>query len=578
LKNQYAAEQPLVYLYLGNALAMQGKYREAIGMYDQYLGKAPGDRLALAGKASCELSLADTLDDPRWIVRNIRELNSEADDFSAAYGDSKFSTVIFSSNRKGTTGNDKDTWTEGYFSDLFLATKKKRDNRFDTPSLLDARGIVNTIANEGASAPDPGYKILLFTRCEQVETGKDYCKILQSGKMGAGWGKPLVIYADTLANAGHPAITSDRLTLYFTSSRPGGSGGKDLWKTSRPSERKPFGPPENLGPAINTPGDEMFPTLLADSVLYFSSNGKTGYGGLDIYRVTMGKNGVLPVEHLPHPVNSPADDFAMNFEAGNQRGFFTSRRKGGKGGDDIYWFEWKNPRTIISGTVKDAVTLNPMAKLQVMLVGDRKDTTRVVTNDQGEFEITPMVLREQRMFTITVEMDHYFTWKKDFTPGTYSRDTTCHFDLLLQPIPDKPIVLPDVYYEVDHWDIRQPYQDSLMVLVNMLQDNPKIRIELASHTDSRASDQYNDELSQKRAEAVVLFLTEKGIDKERLVAKGYGKRVPRVLTADITRDGYVFSRGTLLSEAYILSIDDPKKRETAYQLNRRTEFTVLLKE
>ena len=578
ITNKYAEERPEIYLLFANAQVIQGRYNKALEMYDKYLEKVPDNQAALAGKETCFLSLKDTIDDPGWTVKKVKEINSVDDDFAAIFGDANSQSVIFTSNRKGCTGKYIDNWTDGFFSDLFISSKRKGTGTYSLPVLLDMEEVVNTRANEGAGVFYSDYKWLLYTRCAKMSTGTEYCKIYQSERQDNNWLNSDLVYSDNACNVGQPAITSEGLTMYFASNQPGGKGGKDLWKTTRPSVEKPFGPAENLGAAINTQGDEMFPSLLGDTVLYFASNGRTGFGGLDIYRIVLVKNDSSQVEHLPHPINSSYDDFAMNFDRTGEKGFFTSRRPGGLGGDDIYSFEKAVPRKIfVYGSVKDEVSLNPMAKLPVLLIVNGNDTLSTITDDPGNFRFDDIAYTKGNNYTLLFEKEKYFTRKITFSPVKLNRDTTYRFNISLQQIPERPIVLPDIYYEFDKWDLLLQYQDSLMTLVTLLKDNPKISIELASHTDSRGSDQHNDELSQKRAESVVTFLKEKGIDQGRLIAKGYGKSIPRVLSADMTRDGYVFKKGTTLSEEYINSIPDEKKREAAYQLNRRTEFTVINK-
>lgn len=574
IKNKYAEKKPLVYLHYATALSAQGKYTGALPMFRQYLSKVPGDLLALAGKTSCEVSLQDTTTDKRWSIRNIREINSVDDDFAAIYGDDKLKTVIFSSNRIGATGKEMDNWTDGAFSDLFIATKKKGEI-WGTPVKADDKGQLNTEANEGAACLDNKVNKLYFTRCSKMQKSKEYCQILEAVRTGSEWGQSKVVYSDSLGNVGQPTLTSNGLTMIFSSNRPGGIGGKDLWKTTRSSVGGSFGPAINLGPKVNTLGDELFPSLFADTTLYFSSNGRIGFGALDIYQLNLGKNGDSNVKHLPRPINSSADDFAMSFEGNNERGFFTSRRTGGKGGDDIYSFEKINWKVSIKGSVRDEITQKPIKSLPVYMFDDMNDTIITTTDNVGGFLFRSGQVKEEKHYTLVFSEDNYFTKKANVAIGTLKRDSTCMVNIVLQPIPDKPIVLPDIYYELNKWDLLPQYEDSLMVLVKVLNDNPKIVIELASHTDSRASDQYNDELSQKRAETVVKFITGQGINQARLVAKGYGKRMPRVLAADIIRDGYKFERGTKLTDAYVLSIQDMKKREVAYQLNRRTEFSVI---
>jgi len=218
-----------------------------------------------------------------------------------------------------------------------------------------------------------------------------------------------------------------------------------------------------------------------------------------------------------------------------------------------------------------------ITQMPVSATSSKGDTIHVITDNSGSFGMANEQLKAETNYKLIFTKENYFTKKKDVAIAKIKRDTVYQVNVDLQPIPDKPIVLPDIYYELNKWDLQPQYQDSLMLLVNILRDNPTIVIELASHTDSRASTDYNDTLSLKRAETVVTFLTEKGVNLERLIAKGYGERIPRVLNTMIIRDGFRFESGTILTEAFILSIPDTKKREAAYQLNRRTEFSVIRK-
>lgn len=573
IKSKYDETKPEVLLYYANALSAQGKYSEAVPAYEAYLKKVPTDPLAIAGKASCEMGLNDTTIETRWLVKNVKELNTTDDDFAAAFSDNKYKSVLFTSNRKGSTGKEKDNWTDGYFSDLYAASKQKGET-FGAPVLADTREILNTKANEGAGIFDDQFKKLYFTKCEKMSKDKEYCRIFEAVKSGNNWAKPQLVFGDSSCNSGQPAITANGLTMYYASNRIGGQGGKDIWKVTRTSERKPFGNPENLGTVINSKGDELFPSLFADTILYFASNGRPGYGGLDIYRVNL-KNGTAQIEHLPLPINSSADDFAMQFESNKENGYFSSRRADGKGGDDIYYFERIFRKASGVGMVKDELTGQPISKTLVYVMNQKGDTITQTTDEKGVFNLESGQIKEDNEYTFSVSKENYFTKKLQINIPHLKNDTSIHITLAMQPIPEKPIVLPDIYYELNKWDLLPQYQDSLMVLVTILNDNPKISIELASHTDSRASDQYNDELSQKRAETVVNFLIDKGINKDRLTAKGYGERQPRELSSKITRDGFTFEKGTKLTEAYILAIKDEKKRDAAFQLNRRTEFSVI---
>ena len=554
----------------------QGKYKEALTQFEKYLDRVPGDPIALSGRASCIIETSVDLGQNEWVINNLREINSPFDDFAAAYGDGKSNTIIFSSKREGATGRKSDKTIGGNFSDLFMASRPEGKG-YSAPSLLDISGLINTKSDEGVAVMAFQYDKIYFTRCAKLKKGTDYCLIMEAVRSGSNWQKPVIIFKDNRGNAGHPAISSNGLTMIFSSDMPGGKGGKDLWKTTRPSLSKPFGTAENFGSVINTPGDEMFPSLVSDTILYFASNGMIGFGGLDIYCVTLGKKGVTTAEHLPRPLNSPSDDFGIHFEADNTQGLITSRRAGGLGGDDIYSFVKIRHRISIVGSVSDELSLKALCLLPVNATGTKKDTLASVTDTLGCFVFGNDQLTDENSYNFTFSKENYFTKKKLVNIGKIKSDTVYHLDILLQPIPDKPIVLPDIYYELDKWDLLPQYQDSLLTLVSILNDNPDIVIELASHTDSRASSEYNDTLSLKRAESVVTFLTEKGISKSRLSAKGFGERMPRILATDIIKDGLKFESGTRLTEAYILSITDEKRRDAAHQLNRRTEFSVIRK-
>ena len=576
IKNKYVEKNSYIYFYYANMLLVQGKYAAAIPVFNQFLVKKPGDQLGLTGKASCELGMKDTPVLSNWNIKNLKEVNSALDDFCPAYGDEKYSSLLFTSSRKGTPLNLNYYWTGGFYSDLFLS-KKGKNGLYSPPVPIEAGGIINSKDNEGTAIMTNNYTRIYFTRCEKSEKGFVFCKIMQTTRTGNSWSQPVIIYQDSIGNAGQPAITSDGLTLIFSSGRPDGFGQKDLWKTTRKSLDQAFGRAVNMGALINTPGDDMFPVIYADTLLYFASNGRVGFGGLDLFRVVMKDTIFSRLEHLPQPINSSWDDFGITFAGNTNQGMFTSRRTGGKGGDDIWTFERIKNKISLSGIVKEEVTQKVLPSVAVTMVNSLKDTLKLVTDKSGLISIPGEKLKEGTLYAFTFSKSNYFTAKKELLIDKIEKDSIYKVNVLLQPIPERPIVLPDIYYETNKWELQPQYRDSLNTLVDLLRDNPDIIIELASHTDPRASTSYNDTLSLKRAESVVQFLIQKGIEKTRMIAKGYGKKVPRTLTTTIVRDGFVFPKGTVLSMEFIQGIADPKKREAAYLLNRRTEFKVIRK-
>jgi peptidoglycan-associated lipoprotein len=373
---------------------------------------------------------------------------------------------------------------------------------------------------------------------------------------------------------GHPSISTNELALYFSSNIPGGEGGKDIWVATRPSKDQPFGKPQNLGKTINTGGDEMFPFILCDTVLYFASNGYAGMGGLDIFR-SVKRNGTWSEpENLKSPVNSNGDDFGIILFPGEAKGYFSSNRTNGTGGDDIYYFYKQVSIITLSGTVKDEATQHPLPDVGLTLKSGNHVMAEKTTGLEGSYRFTGEEINPGQNYTLLSNLTGYLNDESEISTLGIRESKDILHDIILRRIPEKPIVLPEILYPSGQWELQPPYQDSLTELIRMLKANPSLRIVLSSHTDTRPIAISNDSLSQRRAQAVVDYLIARGIKPEQLIPRGYGDKFPRKLTQDMTRDGYVFKTGTLLDDAYINSLSDPLQKEAAYQLNRRTEFSI----
>ena len=579
IDNKYAEQQPAIYFHYANILQDQGKFDEAIRFYNRYLKTVPGDALTDSLRESCKLAQTKFVFDERYVITNLPELNTAADDFAAIYGNAASGSIIFTSNRMGTTGKEKeiDNWTGERMSDFFVAIQHA-DSISSESVLLDETGLINTPDNEGVAVFNAKFTRFYFTRCRQLTEIREYCKIYQVNKSGSAWGRPFEVYATANGNVGHPALSKDELTLYFSSSRLNGHGGKDLWKVTRFNRDEPFYDAKNLGGAINSAGDEMFPTLVADTALFFASNGRIGYGGLDLYKAVLKNGKVMKIIHLPPPFNTVEDDFAISYENGHERGFLSSRREGGSGGDDIYYFKRIPLNLQLTGIVRDDSSFMPVPEATVYLFSENGDTSFTFTNEGGYYHFDSAQLKEDIHYDLFVEKEDYFNKRTKFRTFGLIHDSSFVQNVMLQAIPQKPIVLPDIYYELAKWDLQPQYEDSLQVLVDIMIDNPKIVIELSSHTDFRGSTPYNDELSQKRAKTAVDYLVSQGIEEGRMVAKGYGETQPRLLNKDFKIDGFTFKKGTRLTEKYIWRLQTKRAMEAAHQLNRRTEFRVLRKD
>lgn len=571
IKAQYS--DPIVYLHIADCYRLQGKYDEAIVNYNKFKAANPQDKRGEEGIKACEQAQQWIEKPTRYVITPMPFINSEQYDFSPTFADKKNQLIYFTSTRIGSTGEGVSDVTGQSFADIY-EVKRDKNGKWSEPTLLGPE--INSEFEEGAACVNSKANQLFFTRCKFDKFGVFGCQILVSRKKGTSWGEAEVIpIAPDTITVGHPAISPDDQTLVFASDMPGGFGGKDLWYVTYDKRSRSWSQPINLGPEINTPGNEMFPFIRDDNVLYFASDGHPGMGGLDIFKAEpIGPNQWGKVTNMQYPINSPYNDFGITFEGTEEKGFFTSSREGGKGADDIWEFYLPPLQFALVGTVVDLETKKPLAGAKVKLIGSDGTTHEITTDDNGFFAFetngNERYIKPNTSYQIIVSKDGYLNAKgKESTIG-YNESKKFQHIYELQPIA-KPIVLPEIVYEYNKATLTDQAKDSLEYLYKIMIDNPNIVIELRSHTDFRGSDNYNLKLSQKRAESAVNFLIEKGIEPDRMVAKGYGEKMPRVLD----RDMGPFKKGTVLSESFIKSLKDPEQIEYAHQLNRRTEFTVL---
>ena len=568
-------DDPELLLKYAEELMKNEKYEDALEQYKKYAENNPDDPRGEKGIKSVDLT-QELKDNPtRHEVEVKRDFNTRrGEDFAPAFGDHRESSVIFTSSRDATLNDDEDPWTGGNYTDLFI-TYRDRQGDWSNPELID-EGPINTEFNEGTPSLNVSKTELYFTRCVTMEEKDLGCRIYRSQRNGANWDSPSVVELvnDSSITVGHPAISPDGRELYFSSNMPGGVGGKDLWVARRNSVNEEFGRPVNLGPVINTQGNEMFPYVRENGVLYFSSDGHPGMGGLDIFKSEKEDGSWSEPENMGYPINSASDDFAIVFKSGEEKGYFTSNRAG-RIGDQIYSFVIPPLEFTLKGTVRDDSTKYVLPGATVQLIGSDGTVAVDEADEDGEYYFDESKVKPDVNYEILASYDNYFSERGQETTVGVERNREFVYDFYLEPIPEAPIALPEILYDFDSWELKPQFQDSLTGLVETLNNNPDIVIELASHTDSRGTHEHNDTLSQRRAQSVVDFLVEKGINPERLEAKGYGQRQPREVRQTIQRNGYTFEAGTVLTEEFINDLPSEEKREVAHQLNRRTEFTVL---
>ena len=356
-------------------------------------------------------------------------------------------------------------------------------------------------------------------------------------------------------------------------------GGKDIWISERESTSDKFGRPRNLGEIINTAGDELYPYMRNDSTLYFASNGHGGMGGLDIFVTTLDSLGewTEPV-NLRHPFNSIGNDYGISFHPTEERGFFISNRDTKNGlDDDIYYFIEPPVLFTLGGTIKNQNSLQFVEGADIKVTASNGSKFSTKSSESGSFMFTNTQIKANETYILTINKKNYFTFTDTISTAGFETSQDFVKDYQINTIPDSPVILPDILYDLARWELRPQFEDSLRGLIEMLQINPNITIELGSHTDNRDTHESNDILSQKRAQSVCDYLVIRGIDPYRLRAKGYGERVPRTLQKEYRYNGFVIPSGTKLTEEYINKL--PKEvQEYAHQLNRRTEFKVISKD
>jgi peptidoglycan-associated lipoprotein len=553
--------------WLAASLKKNGKYQQAIDELKKYKLTVPADAAADQEIRACELALEWQGNPGTYRVEELKDLNSRESDFSPSYGRDDFGMVFFTSSREDAAGNKTHGATGQGFTDIFESRVDKK-SKWSTPVPVEN---INSESEEGTPCITGDYKEIFFTRCEAGKREKKGCAIMYSRKSGDKWGEPVnaAILPDSLV-AAHPAVTPDGLTMYFVSDMPGGFGGKDIWIVTRQGAGGKWSKPQNAGPDINTATNEVFPFARGDGTLYFSSDGLIGMGGLDIFKAAAQADGSWNVTNMKAPVNSPADDFGIIFEENDERGIFSSTRKG-RVNDDLYSFELPPLKFNITGLVKDEKTGVAIQESSVNLIASDGSNLQAETGPGGEFR-----------FALKPDVDYIFlASKKGYLNGkeresTKGQEKSRDFMVTISLTAiDKPIELPNIFYDFNKWDLRPESMVSLDKLVETLVDNANVTIELMSHTDSRDTEEYNLELSQKRAQSVVQYLIDKGIEAGRLTARGYGESSPKVVDASIIAQAPFLKPGVTLTEQYINTLAGDEQKEIAHQVNRRTEFRVL---
>ncbi len=504
----------------GKVLMSNGKHTEAREQFRKYLAAHPKDVSAIMLLTACNSVIERFRDTTLYELKPILD-----DQFANTFSVVEYQNgAVFAADKKVFSGRKQNPWTGNSYLDLYKMEKDPEGN-WMSPELL--KGDVNGRFHEGPASFSQDGKTVYFTRSNYVkrkmvinENSENNLKIFSATLIGDEW-KNLVDfpYNSDDYSTGHPALSSDGKWLYFVSDMPGGYGGTDIYRSQLVNGQ--WSAPENLGQAVNTSGNEMFPYVHADGALYFSSDAHNSMGGLDVFiTYYTGSRWVKP-ENLNYPLNSTKDDFAFSMNKDNVTGFVSSSRTNA---DKMYTFDKKPPTFNLIGRARKKGTDIPIEGVTVEVTNSETGQVSTVTSDKsGNFKIK--LAPESEFLLYCTKFGCFSRTDRVITKGLkYSEDFFADFEVE-EIIIDKPIVLENIYYDFDKWDIRPDAAIELDKLVRVLRDNPNIEIEMGSHTDARGSDQYNMVLSDKRAHAAVVYLIAQGIDPTRLTWKGYGETV-----------------------------------------------------
>jgi outer membrane protein OmpA-like peptidoglycan-associated protein len=554
------------HLAFAGQLLKNGEYKTAEKELKALLDSTPDNVLAKSWLQSAMAAPEEKKEGSRYIVKKMEVFNSRRADYSPMLCGDENQQLYFTSTRNEAQGDEISGITGAKAGDIFVSEKDDK-GKWGKPHAVESG--LNTEFDEGACCFTPDQREMYLTQCATDPSYPRYAKIMVSNRSDAAWGKStaLEITHDTLSSYAHPAISPDGQWLYFTSDMPGGKGGLDIWRVRITSAG--LGGVENVGEPINTPGDEMFPTFRPNGDLYFSSTGHPGLGGLDIFIAKVGTDRHWHLVHPGFPLNSQGDDFGMTFEGPHNRGFFSSNRGDGRGWDHIYSFE--NPEIIqtIKGWVYE-IDGYELPAAQVYMVGEDGTNLKLSVKGDGSFE---QVINPNVDYILQASCKGFLNHKEEIKvePVKESKEYDLQFPLASITA---PVLIDNIFYDFDKATLRPESTKALDELVKLLNENPNVTIELSAHCDYKGSSAYNKLLSQRRAEAVVKYLIDKGIARDRLSPVGYGKEKPKTIRKKLTEKYTWMKENDVLTEEYITKLDK-EKQEICNQLNRRTEFIVL---
>ena len=562
---RYKQTDSMTYLYLAQQLMKNAQYKEAEKQFQTALDSM-GNNASMELRTLATTGLRSAQKAPGWkkegsdyTIKRENLFNSRRADYSPVLGGEDNDRLFFTSTRNQAKGDELSGITGTKNADIFYSQKDDK-GKWQRPEVIDTE--LNTDWDEGACCLSPDGRTMYLTQCKTDPDYPRFATIVTSQRSDAAWSKAteLKMTNDTLSTFAHPAVSPDGQWLYFVSDMPGGMGGYDIWRVRLTTNG--VGGVENVGAPINTAGDEKFPTFRPNGDLYFSSDGHEGMGGLDIYIAKPNSNG-WRIEHPGFPLNSQGDDFGMTFEGMKNQGFFSSNRGDGKGWDHIYSFY--NPEIIqtVKGWVYEQDGYE-LTQAVVYMVGN--DGTNMKLSVKGDGSFTQEI-KAGVDYVLLGTCKGFLNHQEHIKVGPVKKSEEYVLQFPLASI-TAPVLIDNIFYDFDKATLRPESASALDELVVLLKENPNVTIELSAHTDYKGSAEYNKRLSQRRAESVVKYLTEHGIENERLTPVGYGKEMPKMIRKKVAERYPFLKENDVLTEEYVKTLKDDEQ-EQCNQLNRR---------
>ncbi|MFT3993161.1 MAG: OmpA family protein [Dysgonomonas sp.] len=566
---RYKVNDSTLSLQYARSLQKAGVYGQAVKQYEEFLKIYPDNQFAKNGIVGSKIAPEWKANPSSYTVAKMDLFNSNRGEFSPMLLPPDGDQIFFASNRKGVTGDTISGITGAAPNDIFMS-RKDESGKWMKPELVESA--INTAGDEGALSFLASGSVMYYTGCPIDSTASGLASIYVSQRSGGSWSKGTrleINKRDTTSVFAHPAVSPSGDFLYFVSDMPNGHGGKDIWRASLIGDMVEY--VENLGDQINTAGDEMFPYVRNDSTIYFASDGHVGMGGLDIYKAVYDNSQKRwIVENMLYPINSQADDFGITFDGEKEQGYFSSNRGDARGFDHIYSFLLPTIFAHVEGYIVDTDD-EFVSNAVIRIVGRDGTNTKLQGKNNGTYTFD--VTTRGTDYVFLASGDGFLNTRMSLKTVKNEKDTAYLVDFILTPI-NKPVVLENIFYDFDKATLRPESKEELDGLIDLLNLNPNVTIELSAHTDRKGSDEYNNRLSQRRAESVVDYLIKHGIAADRLTAVGKGKAEPKVVTKAVIKKYDFLKEGEVLTEEFIKSLPE-EQQDAADQINRRTEFKVL---